>query len=297
MTQIPTLTGGIFFTLILEARKQRLSARDTFGGQSDGLSDPEILKALIRVIVPDYLEPAKSTFKQNTSEYKSCRMNGSTYIPFTERTAVDDFSTELATDFDKVAVRMNSLINSFLEPSKLNWLIRAVIETIEDDSSIPDGQTFQVGHQLSVAKKDFSDFVEIDAVRFLTGVFGFIILERPDNRKGEDTYSAWMKKVGGKNSRAKFDSSIGTHRHRTVNLILFSESVETKINETTDSQTNVSEPDMEIIEPEILDDSQGTGSQQSEDKNTQTASQTMNLFNQFGNGNTQIGSVGTFINK
>ena len=52
-------------------------------GEVDGLSDPQTLTALIKIAVPDYSMPDASmmtTFKGNTSRYKSCQNNGGTYI-------------------------------------------------------------------------------------------------------------------------------------------------------------------------------------------------------------------------
>ena len=41
--KIPYLCGGIFFGLLLQARKNRSKARDKQKGGSDGLSDADVL--------------------------------------------------------------------------------------------------------------------------------------------------------------------------------------------------------------------------------------------------------------
>jgi hypothetical protein len=55
----PRLCGGTFFVLVLQALRQRVKARQHYKGERDGLSDPEVLMGLIKVINPDYQEPRK----------------------------------------------------------------------------------------------------------------------------------------------------------------------------------------------------------------------------------------------
>ena len=82
------LCGGTFFTLLLEDRKPRAGVREHYAGEKDGLSEPEVLIGLSKVLVPDFREPLESmmtTIKGNTSEYKSCKNKGGTYFPFSNR--------------------------------------------------------------------------------------------------------------------------------------------------------------------------------------------------------------------
>ena len=46
----PRLCGGTFFTLLLEAREQRTSKRNNADGKTDGLSQPELLIELVRIL-------------------------------------------------------------------------------------------------------------------------------------------------------------------------------------------------------------------------------------------------------
>ena len=61
--EYPRLCGGTFFTLILQALRQRMNAREHYSGDSDGLSDPEVLVGLLRVINPAYADPGKEKLK------------------------------------------------------------------------------------------------------------------------------------------------------------------------------------------------------------------------------------------
>ena len=71
--EYPRLCGGTFFTLVLQALRQRMKAREHYSGDSDGLSDPEVLVGLIKVINPDYTDPGKENLKGTANNYKACK--------------------------------------------------------------------------------------------------------------------------------------------------------------------------------------------------------------------------------
>ena len=46
---VPYLCGGILFSIILQARKQRTQARDKYNGGSDGLKDTDVMSGLVHL--------------------------------------------------------------------------------------------------------------------------------------------------------------------------------------------------------------------------------------------------------
>ena len=56
--EYPSLCGGTFFVLLLQDLRDRYGARQHYAGDRDGLSDPEVLIGLIKVINPGYRAPA-----------------------------------------------------------------------------------------------------------------------------------------------------------------------------------------------------------------------------------------------
>ena len=55
-SEYPRLCGGTFFTLLLQALKQRKKARQHIAGEHDNLSEVDVLLGLIRVAYPEYLK-------------------------------------------------------------------------------------------------------------------------------------------------------------------------------------------------------------------------------------------------
>lgn len=64
-----------------------MKAREHYSGDSDGLSDPEVLVGLIKVINPDYTDPGKENLKGTANNYKACKISNSTYLPFDDEQA------------------------------------------------------------------------------------------------------------------------------------------------------------------------------------------------------------------
>ena len=50
----PRLCGGTFFVLVLQALQPRMKTKEHYHGDTDHMSDPEVLMGLCKVINPDY---------------------------------------------------------------------------------------------------------------------------------------------------------------------------------------------------------------------------------------------------
>lgn len=77
------LTGGMFFMLLLTARKHRLQKKLNWLGQTDDLKDWQVMFGIDRIISPSCPEISDSimgTYEPTVSRYKSCTQNRSTYL-------------------------------------------------------------------------------------------------------------------------------------------------------------------------------------------------------------------------
>ena len=120
---VPYLCGGIFFDLLLQARKPRQKARNKLQGGSDGLSDPEVMKAFIYIVTGDEIFSAGDTFGKCTSQYKSCQISNNTYIPFAEPSTVSAFDMAIKSKNSDLLKRMSEFIDTFINLEKAEWLI------------------------------------------------------------------------------------------------------------------------------------------------------------------------------
>jgi hypothetical protein len=248
----PRLCGGTFFTLVLQARKQRTKARQHVAGERDGLSETDTLIGLIKIVSPDYTEPKRTmmpTFKGNTSEFKSCKISGSTYLPFGDTAEVQSFDSCVQTEYTNVLNGMCGFVQNFIEvgtsTQKDVRLAKALLEIIDKDSSIPDGQTLYInsdGH--AVPKAALCGITDICLPALLLGIWHFVLTQRKDNTVGKETYDVWCPAAGGK--ERKYTGNMGDGISRSINMVQFDLSptdAEATGNPTSDEPPVESQPE------------------------------------------------------
>lgn len=196
INEYPRLCGGTFFTLVLQALRQRMKAREHYAGDSDGLSDPEVLVGLIKVINPDYADPGKENLKGTANNYKACKTSNSTYLPFDDEQVVSAFDSVVRTDYQTPLNGMIGFVNDFLDVGETVHkdanLVRALIDLIQQDQTIKAGDEFFIGPNGEKKKKAaLGDLKEVCLPSFLLGVWHYVVLNRRDNSVGRITYNEW----------------------------------------------------------------------------------------------------------
>jgi hypothetical protein len=218
------LCGGIYFTLLLQARKPRKGVREHFRGESDGLSDPEMLVALLKVVIPDYNEPTattKATFKGNTSDYKSCKISKSVYLPFDDSAVVSAFDSRVTTEYPRALSMMSDFVAGFIDSGtstrKDERLVKALLEIIEADHSIDDTQVFYIGDSgQGITKATLRSMNNFCLQSFLLGVWHFIIANRNDNKAGKATFDLLCPPRDG--AERKYEGKLGDAITRVINV-------------------------------------------------------------------------------
>lgn len=220
------LCGGTFFTLLLQARKSRKGVREHYRGESDGLSDPEMLVALMKVVIPDYSEPTsttKATFKGNTSDYKSCKISKGVYLPFGDSAVVSAFDNRVKSEYLRARIAMSDFVADFIDSGtstkKDERLVKAILELIDADNSINDAQEFYIGESgQGITKATLRSMNDFCLQSFLLGVWHFIIVNRHDNKVGKDTFDLLCPPRGG--AERTYEGKLGEAITRTINVIL-----------------------------------------------------------------------------
>lgn len=275
INEYPRLCGGTFFTLVLQALQQRMNAREHYDGDSDGLSDPEVLVGLIRVINPTYTDPGKEKLKTIVNNYKRCETSTSTYFPFGDDQVISAFDKTIRNNYQTALNGMIDFVNNFLDVSgtvhKDINLVRALVDLVQQDQTIQAGDEFFIGRNGEKKKKAaLGDLKEVCLPSFLLGVWHYIVVNRKNNSIGKKTYNVWCPSAGGGQRKYIAHMGKGILESLTISYVDIVEEAET---------------DAEPVETVII-----------EDTSEQQVQQTVNNpfvfnFNQYGNNGTQIGHV------
>lgn len=240
---VPYLCGGILFSLILQARKTRTKARDRFNSGSDGLKDTDVMMGLVEVVTGDNSVSCHgNTFGKATSQFKTCKTYGTTYIPFTEPSVISSFNYSLKQKDSDLLNRMSEFINKFINEMRYEWLVKSLVEVIQNDVGIDKHTSFYISLEETAIKDNLNSITKFELPVFLLSVLSFIINERPDNTLGRQTFEKWHTQ-SGKKSQWRFTSSIGTTNEKRI-------VVKTSIEYQTNTDTVVIDDFTKVVESE-----------------------------------------------
>lgn len=204
ISEYPRLSGGTFFTLMLQALRQRMKTREHYKDECDGLRDPEVLIGLLTVINPDYAAPynPKETLQTKANDFKSCKLSKGEYLPLGNSQEVKAFDKRVKTQYRLAFAAMTQFVSDYIEigiavKKDLN-LVKALIDLVDSDESIRDEELFYIHPDGSTTKKAaFSDLDKVNLLVFLLGIWYYVVVFRKNNRVGEKTYDAWCPPNGG----------------------------------------------------------------------------------------------------
>ena len=216
----PVLCGGTFFALMLNARGQRTAKRDNALSKTDGLSQPELLVELVKIIKPTFNPPiSEATLKKNVTDYKLCENNGGTYFATVfESNDVDAFESRIKSDYNSVLADMTALLIRFVGEDKVEWLVKALIEAIKCDSNIPNTAELFICDENPITKAELKNINNVSLPSFTLGIWRYIVTNVKDNTVGKHTFDRWHSKKGDANSEWIFRSDIGSGVNWEINI-------------------------------------------------------------------------------
>lgn len=278
------LCGGIFFALLLTARPSRTTIKEPRYRKNDGLSEPAVLTALVRVMYPEFRVP-KTGFKTNASEFKSCKINAGN-LPFFRR-EIEAFDTRVRNDYPTALAHMTELVEQCVEVGgsvgRDRLLVAALLDLIEQDKTIPDTDLFYIaenGHP--VTKAQMRKMTSFCLPAFLLGIWHYIVVNRHEqNTLGRATFDKLCPPNNGK--PRVYEGDLGEHFDRKIKLTMPNLEASEPGATTHDGE--------EIIEAEIVDDDPGADdlSESSQASHSQVPPP---VFISYGANATQIHNVG-----
>ena len=209
---IPCLTGGILFGLILEARKSSTRVRSRELDKNDGLTEVNIMLSLLEIFNGGpQLRPQGTSLKKDVSQYKKCELSSTTYLPFDNQKSIASFADSVKQNKKDTLNRMSTFISDKFAESRLEWFVSAIIETISNDKTIDASEYFRVSINSVVSKSELSNVTTIEIESFLLDVMRYIFVNKIDNELGKSTFKSWYSQSGIKTQWKFINSELGKH--------------------------------------------------------------------------------------
>lgn len=255
--KIPYLCGGTLFFLLVQAKKPRSKQRERKNGVKDNLKDPAMIEGLIWAITGNNAHAYADSLKKNTSQFRECHIDGSTYIPFNDPVTASTYDSSIANGYNAVLSRMIHFAEQYLDPAKALWLVRVLLDVIDQDAGIDDDAHFCVQRGGTfLSKTGVLSALHFEFQPFLVGIVHFILMNRSDNISGQDTLAAWGTKASEHTERKlKKDFSLGKDRTAAVEWYKPDTTVKDDNPAMPDDELN---SDTEFIEGEVVEEESGT---------------------------------------
>ena len=186
------LSGGVFFNLMLAARKKPMANQN------------QCLKELLYIYDRSAKEMAGNSLVTIASRFRNCDPDlHSDYIRFGDPVVVEEVKNYADQYLD---LEVNG-----------KWLIRALMELVEKDNLIQDNAKFMaISGGLPAYKQEFSEMHVIYIYNLLLSVWHYICCTHGMTENGQETYFA-LADFAGESRPRKFDHSrISFESHEDV---------------------------------------------------------------------------------
>lgn len=257
--QKPYLCGGTFFFLLLQARYSKTtSSRDHVNGEKEDKADRYVMDKLVYAVTGTNSYNIDSTFKKDTSKYRECLIPGSVNIPFNDPSVAAAYFMAIKNKNPEILKRMTEFVDTYINPSMDEWLIRALLEVIQADN-ISDEIDFYISSDGTPSKKN--DLFTVEAFEFqpfLMGILLFIMQYRTDNA-GSDTLANWGTKKSSNQERKFTNTTLGTQYSKPIKVFRI-KPISADNTKDLESETITEESDeTEYMEAEVVDDDTPSG--------------------------------------
>ena len=192
----PYLCGGILLNLLIKAKKTPDSSREKPNGKKSSITDPTMLKGLLKLVTGKEIVDQGGTFRKETSLYKNCTSNGKSVIPFSDYSTIDIFKNRVKNDCWNLIHETADFIDNHLDIDNLEWLVKAILELYINDVTISDNEPFVVSINEKLYKKNLLNAKYIEIEIFLISVLMHIIYEKQDNTLGRETLKKYFTQKG-----------------------------------------------------------------------------------------------------
>ena len=135
-TNTSYLCGGTLFNLILLARKPRLKARQREMGMKDNLNIGNVLAGLVFIVTGNKEKVDEKSMQKSASTFKACSISANTYIPFDDKNTINNFDILVKEDRNTAIDRVIKFADEVIDTNKQAWLVKAILELIENDNDI-----------------------------------------------------------------------------------------------------------------------------------------------------------------
>lgn len=216
------LSGGVFFNLILAARK------------TNGANQETCMKGVLNIFDRSARGLSGNSFKTIASRFRNCDPElNSDYIKFGDPVKTNAFDGRIKEDYAAVLKEIKDYSDKYLDvETNGKWLVRAILELIEVDQGIKENTKFVViPGGIPAYRDELKEMTTIYFYSFLLGVWRYICADTT-TENGQDTYFYLSDFVSESRPRNLKKDRIGFEKYENVDISYEMEMPEIEIKAT-----------------------------------------------------------------
>lgn len=203
------LCGGTLLVLLSNSRKNRIS-------------ETSLLINMLKIFDPNthsndpHLTVTKDKFKQ-------CKTHSALATPFEKKAMQDKMTKDIRESYVELLNRTKDFVKNYIDTDSTTnkdvILIKAILEVIEQDTSISDNQEFYIlSNGKSITKKELVSIEKVYLPAFILGVLYYVMMNIKDNKEGAETYASWCPKPESGTVRT-YTANLGENSIKQIVLI------------------------------------------------------------------------------
>lgn len=194
--KVPYLAGCVFYLLLRKAGYEGITARQRKDGIKDNHKNPTFMADLVYTFT-GYQTVGSSS---DTSNYREGKSEGTVNVPFHDTSSIASYDNVVRSRYPDALTRMVEFVEWHLNPDKREWLVKALLDVIENDDDILGTDEFCIRSTGTfVQKKNLRNEDVFEYQPFLVGVLHYILTKRAGkNYLGIPTLDANTEKVKSK---------------------------------------------------------------------------------------------------
>ncbi|MCD7739651.1 MAG: NACHT domain-containing protein [Lachnospiraceae bacterium] len=186
--------GGTFLYILLQAISAKAKRR---GLNNEGIKESTCFTEFIKLgqknleIVGD-----KKTIAQETSKYKYCKIEASSWMPFTNESYIESLNLAIEREYDDLLQSIIIWAEKYLDLVQYgDWLAKAFVELFFFDDTIDKENTYLYVNNdgTKSSLNDLFDSIEIRIQSLILGVWHYIVNHNIANSEGLDTINILSK--------------------------------------------------------------------------------------------------------
>lgn len=181
------LCGGTFLYVVLQAISSKAKRR---GLNNEGIRESTCFIDMIKLGQRIDVYGDKDTIRQETSKYKYCKIEATSWMPFTNEGYVQALNEKIKSEYQTLLQETVAWADKYLDlVQHADWLARAIVELFYFDETIDDESTkIYVKEDGSlITLKELYDAEEIRIQPLILGTWHYIVNHPVKNADGLET--------------------------------------------------------------------------------------------------------------